>query len=66
MKPLYTSAPSIPEGWQLVPIEPTSEMLEAAYKSHWTIQVADDAYEFNAENPYKAMLAAAPKPEETK
>lgn len=46
--PLYTSAPTIPEGWQLVPIEPTPEMLEAA-GGH----IFEDTYE--------AMLSAAPK-----
>lgn len=47
---LYTSAPTIPEGWKLVPIEPTSEMLWAgveAYSTSWDI--------------YTSMLAAAPE-----
>ena len=31
--PLYTRhAPSVPDGWQLVPIEPTEKMLQAALK----------------------------------
>ena len=38
-----------PEGWQLVPIEPTAEMLEAAYM------------EIGSYDQYKAMLNAAPK-----
>lgn len=42
---------TIPEGWQLVPKEPTDEMFNAAW---------------GAKNPYiayQAMLAAAPEPE---
>lgn len=68
--PLYTSAPSkcvvsttVPEGWQLVPKEPTKEMYDAA--SHlvtgdWKgrgFEYPDELYE-----AYTAMLAAAPKP----
>lgn len=57
--PLYAlpgaqPAPSVPEGWQLVPIEPTTEMLRAA-NEEWegkpTAMIWAD------------MLAAAPKPE---
>jgi chorismate mutase len=50
---------SVPEGWKLVPVEPTQEMcanatLKAAikYRCH-------DAYR----RVYRAMLAAAPKPD---
>jgi len=39
---------AVPEGWQLVPVEPTPEMLVAIG---------------GAKPRYKAMLAAAPKPE---
>lgn len=49
--PLYTSSPTIPEGWQLVPKEPTTEMLKACWGTRYC---GDD-------NNYKAMLAAAPK-----
>ncbi len=55
--PLYTSAPRIPEGWQLVPKEPTEEMVLAARDSH-----EGDAY--LPSSLYVAMLAAAPKPED--
>jgi hypothetical protein len=43
----------IPEGWKLVPIEPTKEMLDAAWDD---TDVAADADEFAA--VYRAMLAA--------
>ena len=42
-----------PEGWQLVPVEPTEEMLDAGY---FTNHGANRGI-------YRAMLAAAPKPE---
>lgn len=56
---LYTSAPTmlteqapcdIPEGWKLVPIEPTPEMLNAARLNHMAANAV-----------YKAMLSAAPE-----
>ena len=43
-----------PEGWQLVPVEPTIEMVKAATHS---------AVGFGTRAAYKAMLAAAPKHE---
>ena len=52
-------APSIPEGWKLVPIEPTYEMLEAGEgalvptHTDTPVSVPDDVY--------RAMLAAAPE-----
>ena len=50
-EPVY-GAP-VPEGWQLVPVEPTEEMLDAGY---FTNHGANRGI-------YRAMLAAAPKPE---
>lgn len=44
-------APSVPDGWKLVPIEPTPEMLASA----WGIDACDIA------GTYAAMLAAAPE-----
>lgn len=44
-------APSVPEGWQLVPIEPTEDM-QHAWIGHKLFATA-----------YRKMLAAAPKPE---
>ena len=43
-----------PEGWQLVPVEPTIEMVQAA--THKSVG-------FGTRAAYQAMLAAAPKPE---
>ena len=40
-----------PEGWQLVPVEPTIEMVQAATHS---------AVGFGTRAAYRAMLAAAP------
>lgn len=55
----------IPEGWKLVPIEPTEEMLRAwrgdMYKSYAKIHIehiGDDEIVF----AYSAMIAAAPTP----
>ena len=45
--------PEIPEGWRLVPAEPTIEMVQAATHS---------AVGFGTRAAYQAMLAAAPKP----
>lgn len=45
----------IPEGYALVPIEPTYEMLAAGYESVSNEAVGD------IESHYRAMLAAAPK-----
>ena len=44
----------VPEGWQLVPVEPTIEMVQAATNS---------AVGFGTRAAYQAMLSAAPKPE---
>ena len=49
-------AVSIPEGWKLVPIKPTIEMLRAGH-SEW-IESAGANPCFNV---YRAMLAAAPE-----
>lgn len=43
----------IPKGWKLVPIEPTKEMVDAAYYS----ALAEDA-----EGVWNDMLEAAPSP----
>ncbi|MCM6991767.1 hypothetical protein [Enterobacter roggenkampii] len=49
-------APVVPNGWMMVPVEPTEEMLaELCLVKGWTARA------LNAR--YQAMLAAAPKPE---
>ena len=54
--PLYTrpTAPAVPQGWQLVPTEPTEEMALAAEKVTWIGTP-------NAKFAYRAMLSAAPE-----
>ncbi|HGM5436067.1 TPA: hypothetical protein ACKPY3_003421 [Serratia marcescens] len=48
----YTlNSPEIPDGWKLVPVEPTEEMLRAAYRE-------SGVYSAKA---YRVMLAAAPE-----
>lgn len=76
VRPLYTTPqPAIPAGWQLVPVEPTPEMLDAYMKANkeywfeydkldapigkWCAGTVKQAFEVS----YKSMLAAAPKPE---
>jgi len=52
-QPLYTRPqPTIPHGWQLVPVAPDWSMLSAGHKAHTG----------SALSVYNAMLAAAPKP----
>ena len=52
--------PDVPEGWVLVPVEPTKEMRVAG--KHAMKGSADELYETNrALTVYGAMLAAAPK-----
>jgi hypothetical protein len=43
-----------PNGWELVPIEPTKRML-MCFKHEWITKQANECYEM--------LLAAAPKPE---
>jgi len=57
MKPLYLAAGAAPapEGWQLVPVEPTDAMLRVDIETDAFVGIDD------ARNLYKAMLAVAPK-----
>ena len=57
-------APSIPEGWKLVPIEPTPEMMRAAQKADHDHGNHEEWLEYDGEDVkrvYRAMLAAAPE-----
>ncbi|HCA3617326.1 TPA: hypothetical protein MO359_002394 [Salmonella enterica subsp. diarizonae serovar 61:i:z] len=59
------NSPVIPDGYTLVPVEPTDEMIVAAMDSdNVTYNESDDTvfYVHHCEI-YKAMLAAAPQPE---
>ena len=49
--------PIIPEGWVLVPIEPTEEMKHAGRAAAWSGAVAYN----ETRDIYKAMLEAAPQ-----
>lgn len=49
------AAQSAPPGWKLVPVEPTKEMVEAAFDA-----LPYSALEGNIRRYYRAMLAAAP------
>ena len=50
------TAMSVPEGWKLVPTEPTKEMLEAGQTEWLDSAGADPSFDV-----YRAMLAAAPE-----
>ena len=61
-----TRARAVPEGWQLVPLEPTHEMLDdAIWAAAEKITIEDGVAMFGfdaARAVYAANLAAAPKP----
>ena len=50
-----------PDGWQIVPIEPTEEMIYAGRKA-WPRYGYLNVISENIKSEYKAMLEAAPKP----
>lgn len=53
LTPLYLAPqPAVPEGWKLVPVEPTDEMIDAGAD-------AIDGYRVDVMRAYEAMLAAA-------
>ena len=56
-----TTPPSVPEGWQLVPVEPTKAMCKAGERVRRYDKHNND--EFMPDIVYASMLAAAPKPE---
>lgn len=54
-------AQAVPEGFKIVPMEPTPEMIEAYFAAHLEWLEDDDAdITQPVANEYKAMLAAAP------
>lgn len=57
--PLYTHPSQPPEGWQLVPVEPTKAMLEVW--KNWGGPEERNYVVVKRRELYKAMLAAAPK-----
>lgn len=52
---LLASKPAVPEGWKLVPLEPTEKMIDAAQRYTWLAE--EDATESGI---WRHMLAAAP------
>lgn len=59
------TAPSVPEGWKLVPIEATPEMIESGAAHQYG---SSSSYQNNldAENTWDSMLATAPQPKDMK
>lgn len=54
----------VPEGWQLVPMKPIEAMIDAADNTAACVyDTGCGSYLDNPEEVYRAMLAAAPKPE---
>ena len=58
--PQQVAEPSVPEGWKLVPVEPTELMVGVAERIDW----ASPDIRGNVINQWQAMLAAAPQPKE--
>ena len=55
--------PSVPEGWKLVPIEPTEAMLEVGFFAENDVF---DSAKTKRIHVWKDMLSAAPQPKEPK
>lgn len=57
----YLDSITVPEGWQMVPVEPTQKMLDSA--RDWSIRINGIGIgNEQASGCYSALLAAAPKP----
>ncbi|EGI3314128.1 hypothetical protein IGD40_004202 [Salmonella enterica] len=65
-EPVYAAppAPVTPDGYALVPVEPTDEMIEAAMNCEDVLFNSDESFCVQFGNIYEAMLAAAPQPEQ--
>ncbi|EBI9899376.1 hypothetical protein EDY49_22265 [Salmonella enterica] len=63
--PLYAAppVPVVPDGYALVPVEPTDEMIAAAMNCEDVLFNSDESFCVQFGNIYEAMLAAAPQPE---
>ena len=65
--PLYTAppAPVVPDGYALVPVEPTAEMIEATFAGEVELQSVQHQIRNRERRAhyYRAMLAAAARPE---
>lgn len=49
-------------GWQMVPREPTPQMVDSTFE-HWNAHSKPESHNTRNKRVYAAMLAAAPKPE---
>ncbi|EEH1591907.1 eaa protein [Salmonella enterica subsp. enterica serovar Gaminara] len=58
------NSPVIPDGYALVPVEPTDEMIAAAMNCEDVLFNSDESFYVQFGNIYEAMLAAAPQPEQ--
>ncbi|HBG30771.1 MAG TPA: hypothetical protein DDW98_09100 [Gammaproteobacteria bacterium] len=60
--------PTIPDGWKLVPVEPTDDMLVSGTEAWMQVRKERHAYEdaVEATSVYRAMLNAAPRSGEAK
>ena len=58
---LAGNSPVIPEGYVMVPKEPTAEMIAAAMNCDDVLFNSDDSFCVQFDNIYEAMLAAAPQ-----
>lgn len=57
------NSPVIPDGYALVPVKPTDEMIEAAMNCEDVLFNSDESFCVQFGNIYEAMLAAAPQQE---
>ncbi|EDN5324528.1 TPA: DUF551 domain-containing protein [Salmonella enterica subsp. enterica serovar Kentucky] len=58
---LAGNSPVIPDGYALVPVEPTDEMIAAAMNCEDVLFNSDESFCVQFGNIYEAMLAAAPQ-----
>jgi len=57
------TATQVPEGWELVPVEPTPEMREAFHEAHEECENPEGVIgPGSPDHQWRAMLAVAPKP----
>lgn len=62
ISPMLTEGPAIPDGWKLVPIEPTPEMARCLESNIAECLPASEVHVANWRNAYRAMLNASPSP----
>ncbi|ELY4583082.1 hypothetical protein SMZ82_002398 [Cronobacter malonaticus] len=62
IKSLYNAppAPFVPDGWKMVPVEPTPDMREAFHQANEEWE--EGGAKWSPDHQWKAMLSAAPEP----